>query len=729
MKLKKLEITGFKSFNEKVTISFPQGISAIVGPNGCGKSNVIDAIRWVMGEQSVKQLRGKSMEDVIFSGTNGQPPVNMAEVSLTLLNDNGTAPEELRDFTEIMLTRRIYRSGERAYFINKQPCRLKDIYNIFYGSGMGPKSYAVIQQGNIGAITDAGPEERRYFIEEAAGITRYKNRKKEALRKVESTNQNLLRLNDILAEIKRQMSGLKRQAKKAERFKKYQDRIRTLDALLSIASFDQLTGKIEETDALLKSLKDEEMGHWARLKKIDAAVEQIKLKKEQKNQEISSQKSELFEKQRAIDRIENNLSHHREAIETLTDEVAGLESARQDLEAKNGDIIAEIQQVQHQNTQLQEEIQTVGSELNRHRSAMQDVSARLETLKQQQEAGKAELMDLVALEARYKNIYQNASNSQESIKRRLKRSSEEKALAEKQIAQLRNQESETRKTLEAIRLEISELQERITAEKAKLDEKSNALGQQVKRVQTLEIDRNKARSRYTTLKKMEENFEWYRDGVKAIMKMPDASGSDNPSAVLGLMADIIEPDPAFETAVDAVLGESLQYILVKDQQAGMDSIGYLQTHGAGRSGFIPVSSVRPIDLKYGKASPASVRLLDHVKVKPGFEKIAETLLGHVTVAADITEALALFNRNGSLQTIVTRNGDVVSHHGIMIGGSPDKLSGILAKKKEIKNLKQQVERLDGDLESARRRQKELESDVRAVESQLQKLIETKNEAS
>ncbi|MCD6224265.1 MAG: AAA family ATPase [Deltaproteobacteria bacterium] len=178
MKLKRLDITGFKSFYEKASIEFPPGISAIVGPNGCGKSNIVDAIRWVMGEQSVKQLRGKLMEDVIFSGAGGIPPVNMAEVSLTLLNDNGAAPEGLpaglpeglRDFSEIMITRRVVRSGERVYLLNKRPCRLKDIYNLFLGSGMGAKSYAIIQQGNIGAITEAEPDERRVFIEEAAGI-------------------------------------------------------------------------------------------------------------------------------------------------------------------------------------------------------------------------------------------------------------------------------------------------------------------------------------------------------------------------------------------------------------------------------------------------------------------------------------------------------------------------------------------------------------------------------
>ena len=732
MKLKKLEITGFKSFNDKASIAFPPGISAIVGPNGCGKSNIIDAIRWVMGEQSVKQLRGKSMEDVIFSGTNGHSPLNMAEVSLTLLNDNGSAPEALRDFTEIMLTRRVYRSGERSYYINKQPCRLKDIYNIFYGSGMGPKSYAVIQQGNIGAITDAGPEERRYFIEEAAGVTRYKNRKKEALRKVEATNLNLLRLSDILSEIKRQMAGLKRQAKKAERFKKYRDRVRTLDALLSIAAHDRLTGKINETDTLLQNLKDEDTGYTVRLKKIDAAVEQIKLRREQKNQEIGSQKATIFQTQRSLDRLENDLSHHREDIERLTGEITALESAKEDLESKNADIVSEIEQVQHQNTDLQQAIERAGSELAEKRAAAEQVDTRLESLNQQKETKKAELYDLVAQEAQYKNIFQNASNNKDSVKRRLKRASEEELLVKKQIAQMDKNTLETRQALEAVRREIKDFQEEIGDTQAILGKKSKALGEQVRRVQTLDIERQQVRSRYTALKKMEENFEWYKDGVKAIMKGPDTGETGGirpePSAILGLMADIVEPEADFEMAVDAVLGESLQYIIVETQQTGTDAIGYLQQGGAGRSGFIPLSSIRSIAAPPPQATALPPRLLDHVTVKKGFEKIAEALLGHVVVTGDMAEALEVFNRNGSQKTVVTLNGEVVSHQGIMIGGSPDKLSGILAKKKEIKNLDRQLNRMDSALASARQQQKEMEADLRSIESQLQKLTEAKNDA-
>ncbi|HHC25166.1 MAG TPA: chromosome segregation protein SMC, partial [Desulfobacterales bacterium] len=320
MKLKKMEITGFKSFVEKSSIEFPSGISGIVGPNGCGKSNIVDALRWAMGEQSVKQLRGKSMEDIIFAGTSGKPPMNMAEVSLILANDDGTGPEELKDFSEIMITRRLYRSGESAYLINKQPCRLKDITNIFLGSGMGAKSYAVIQQGNIGAITDAGPDERRFFIEEAAGITRYKHRKNETLRKIKATEQNLLRVKDITAEVERQMNSVKRQAKKAERFKEYQKRIKELDVLLALHYYDDYTHQIEQTAQLLKELKDADIQHISKIKQLDAAVEDIKLNRLQKNQEISVQKADRFKVQRNIDRLENDIAHLRKEVERLASE-------------------------------------------------------------------------------------------------------------------------------------------------------------------------------------------------------------------------------------------------------------------------------------------------------------------------------------------------------------------------------------------------------------------------
>jgi len=740
MKLKRLEVAGFKSFLEKTNIEFPAGISAIVGPNGCGKSNIVDALQWVMGEQSVKQLRGKSMEDVIFSGSDGKPPLNMAEVSLTVLNDNGTVPEELRDFTEIMVTRRLYRSGESAYFLNKQPCRLKDIHNLFMGSGMGSKTYAVIQQGNIGAITDAGPDERRLFIEEAAGITRYKNRKNEALRKLESTNQNLLRVSDIISEVKRQMGSLKRQAKKAERYKEYQDRIKALDIRLTLTYYNDHTQQIDKTDTLLKSLKDIDIEHTTNMKKLDAAVEDIKHRRWQKNQEISEQKSLKFETQRNIDRTENDLEHLRKEVDSLAVETAELASLRSDIEEKNRNIMTEISQVEQQNENLKEEIKTGNNALHKEREALETVTAQLATLNETLEKNKTDLMDLMTQGAQYKNIYQTTANNRESLRKRLKSIETEKATAERTVAEIHKNEKKIKIQIESLSEDIEGIDKRIEITKGELEQKNKSLAEHIKFAQTLEIERNKARSSHGALKKMEDNFEWYKDGVKAIMKRArgreelkdrDGKGPAESKAndIIGLMADIIEPESSYETAVEVVLGESLQYILVKDQPTALGEIEYLQTTGAGRGGFVPVSAVKQIEWDMQEKPNPTNLLLNHIRVKPGFEKIADTFLGHVIVADSLQEALNIFNRNGMFQTVVTREGDMISLNGILVGGSKENLSGIFTKKQEIKSLEARIQRLDQKLDSAHRDQKELESTARTIENNLQKLIEQKNKTT
>lgn len=738
MKLKKLEINGFKSFDQKTSVEFPLGVSAVVGPNGCGKSNIIDALRWVMGEQSVKQLRGKSMEDVIFAGANGKPPLNMAEVSLTLINDNGTAPEELKDFSEIMLTRRLYRSGESAYYINKQLCRLKDIHNVFLGSGLGSKSYAVIQQGNIGAITEAGPEERRFFIEEAAGVTRFINRKNEALRKVLATNQNLIRVTDIISEIKRQMNSLKRQARKAEIYNKYQTLIKIFDIHLAAHYFDEFTQKINETDCLIKDLNDSDIEHSTRLKRLNATVEEIKHRRWQKNQEISDQKNHKYETQRQIDRAENDLAHMRKDTERLGEETVELESARINLEEKNKGIQVEIEQTKNQNSYLSKEITDATARLDQETRDSKNIRDQLAELNKDLESCKADLMDKVAREAQYKNIYQNASNNKDSLKRRLKRADEEEALADRKVNGVRQDEVNAKEELDTVRLEVKNISKQIGDVINELDRKNDVLSRQVKIVQTLEFEKNQARSQFTALKKMEENFDWYKEGVKAIMQMdksheaPD-DGNDhqtvNRNGIIGLTADIVEPEPSFETAVEAALGDSLQYIIVQEQTDGLRAINYLQANGSGRSGFIPVASIKLIDEDPQKKPDPSRLLLNHVTVKQGFEAIAEALLGHVVLADTFEEALAIFNRNGVRQTVVTKNGDLISCQGIMAGGNKENLSGILAKKQELRELKRKIEQYDKKIESAQDELNKIETDVRNCQSNLQKLTETKNKLS
>ncbi len=720
MRLKKMEIVGFKSFGEKSVIAFPRGISAIVGPNGCGKSNIVDALRWAMGEMSVKQLRGKSMEDIIFAGTNGRPPMNLAEVSLTLANDNGTAPEELKDFTEIMLTRRLYRSGESLYMINRQPCRLKDIHNIFLGSGMGAKSYAVIQQGNIGAITDAGPEDRRIFIEEAAGITRYKQRKKETLRKLDATQQNRVRVLDIIAEVDRQMKGLDRQAKKAEAYRELQAQIRILDLRRAVGRHDGYTERIRKNDTLLKELRDADIEYAARLSRLDAAVEEIKLRRSRKNQEISQQRAEKFERQRRIDRAESDLAHRKEEIERLMQESANLKKLYGELEEKHRKMDEERAEVDRRNEALNTEIARDAERLAREKSDSQSVRTRLTELKAEAERHKQHLIAVVGEEAKYRNICQNVTQNKDHLKRRLRKVDEEVALAEQQRKGLQDQSEACRKRLARCRETVAAHDAQIRDIRGRIDVENRALADQVRFVRTLEYDRNQIRSQHAALQKMAQSFEWYRDGVKAVMASAD------PEEILGIFADVLEPSPEVIPAVESVLGEALQYVLVRDVDAGRAAVDRLRAEGSGRSGFVPVAALDNAAFEGREEGPDL--LMNHVAVQPGFEGVARSLLGDVVLTDSMAAAIEGHRRNGRERTFVTRDGDLVSPRGVLIGGSTDRLSGILAKKQELKALGEQLSALKETLAAEQRRQESLEAAVRELEKALHRETEEKNEA-
>jgi len=445
--------------------------------------------------------------------------------------------------------------------------------------------------------------------------------------------------------------------------------------------------------------------------------------------------------------MENDLAHLRSEIVRLSQETTELRAGYENLEQKNEEMVSEIAQVEQDNVRINNEIKQVKNQLERERQASQQVNDRLAQLNQELESHKTRLMDLVAQEAQYKNIYQNAASNKESLHRRLKRAEEEEALAKKQIATIEKQETEANAHLNDVIREIADLAEHISDVRTHLEERSQTLGKQAKHIQTLELERTKTHSKLSTLQKMEDSFEWYRDGVRALMKaqsakrkVKSAKGADQSAQlpeisqelsdnILGLMADIVEAEPSYEIAVEAALGEALQYIIVKDQQTGSKAIDYLQTQHAGRSGFIPIASIKQVAENQLKPAQNSSLLLQHITVKSGFEKIADALLGHVVFTTSLTEALELFNRNGALQTIVTQNGDLITPQGVMLGGSKDKLNGILAKKLEIRELQRHVKDLDQKIDKARDYQYELDANVRDLENQLQQQIEQHHEAT
>jgi chromosome segregation protein len=729
MRIKRLDITGFKSFHDKARIDFPHGISSIVGPNGCGKSNIVDAIRWVMGEQSVKQLRGKDKQDVIFAGTNGKPPLNLAEVSLTLENEDGTGPEELKDLSEVMITRRLYRSGESAYLLNKIPCRLKDITNIFLGSGMGSRSYAVIQQGNIGAITDAGPEERRVFIEEAAGITRYKSRKTEALRKVQSTEQNLLRVNDIVSELSRQMAGLQRQARKAERFKQFQERLKQLDVQVSLHHYDRLGSRLKENETILRDLKDTDIHQTSRLQQIDSAIEKIRLRRSEKDREISEQKSQRFEAQRHLDRMENDLSHLRSEIVRLTEEADALESAGVDLEEKNRQIEAEMAKSRDQADDLQAKISDTAAAVNREARASEDLRGQLSERQTALEATKTAMMTSVAQEARLRNSYQHAASNKESLQRRMKRADEEEATTVGKVTAAQKKEADIQTRIDALALERREIESAVAALSGRIDNVNGQLAQQVQAVQILERENQSNQSRYRALRKMADNLEWYKDGVRQLLQTGHSRGSGKDEGVFpgvaAMAADIIEPEASYETAVEAALGEALQYVVMDSRQQALAAIEHLKSENAGRCGFVALDGVCSTPDAEPRQNGAD-RLIEHVRIEPGYEPVGRLLLGPTLVAADLEAAMATAAADGT-QPVVTMDGDVVLPGGVVIGGSREQLEGILAKKQELKSLEAAARELKEQIDTARNRQHGLENAVKELEVQLQQQVVRRND--
>jgi len=734
MKIKQLDITGFKSFVDKTTVTFPEGISAVVGPNGCGKSNIVDAIRWVMGEQSVKLLRGKSMEDVIFSGTEKRAPLNIAEVALTLINDDDNTPEPYREFPEIMVTRRLFRSGESGYFINKRPCRLKDIQNLLMGSGVGARTYAVIEQARIATLIDAGPEERRFFIEEAAGITRYKNRKNEALRKIERTQHNLVRINDIITEVKRQMNSLKRQARKAERYKTYQKQVERLEVDLATHQYKALCAKMRETDTLLKSMRDTDLKHGSQLAKLDAAIEETEQERAAKDQEISDLKNKRYQFQRTIDKLEAELEYGNKDLERLTTEAEQLNAEIKEMKEKDLEISLECRNLDERSLVLQQDIERIKENIKQEEPTAQTLKERIAELNKALETKKAELMGLATNKAAHQNTLENTSQSKAGLARRLGHIKKEKVQAKADLARLEKVLAKTNDNLNGLKQDLRKIKQSLESMNKELAEKRQALGNQVRNVQTIEGERQKIRSRHTALKKMDENYEWYKEGVQAIMRESQSEIPEH-AGIQGLVADVIEAEPSYEEAIEAALGQTLEYVIVRNQEGGVAAIDYLRTQSAGRAGFIPVKGLKPFTDKHKAApDPASVAdrnlLIDHMKVKEGYEHLIQSLVGHVVVAEDLKAAVQFWNKNGFRQAVVTQKGDRVCPQGILIGGSPNNgNAGILYKKREIRELSNQLLQLERSSAEAKSRQEQLEAETIALETQIQKTFQIQSNKS
>lgn len=737
MRIKRLELNGFKSFSEKTVIPFPKGISGVVGPNGCGKSNIVDAIKWVMGEQSPRQLRGKGMEDVIFAGSNGKGSVGMAEVSLVLENDNGSLPPELADFSEVVITRRLFRDGESEYAINNRPCRLKDITNLFLGTGAGSRTYAVIEQGRVGAIIDSKAEDRRHWIEEAAGISKYKHRKQETLRKLEATEQNLLRVGDVIAEVRRQMNSLHRQAKKAERYKENRRELKEIELTLTARDYrdlieekKRLEGDQTEVRRVLEILRREGQGIEARLEEIAGALQTLE-------EELRTAQEAFYRRQSEREREEMRLGQARLEQQQSAGEALQIEKELTEI----GDWLADAER---EAAALRQELATYNERLSQEKSLVTSREEDVARLKSQTHQGQGEveknkdrLLTALNEQTRVRNRLLGLVQFREDRRLRLSRQAEERKQLEERLAHLGRLSGEAGRAVHEKQGDRDTLQTELAASRAWKQEQEGELRRISSELLDLEKSRHEDQVQVKNLRDIQNSLQSFQNGVRVLFQEDFFGRISHRGEGARLLAQGLETEPGFETAVESALGEALQAVLVDDPREAFEGLRLLKSSGSGKAAFLPVK------MPAGEEAPAPAAavngykpLLEKVTGQPELQGWLERLLGSYLLVPSVEEGLALCESQRGQCSAVTLEGDLINPRGIISGGSAgDAEGGILIQKNRIRALEEQLRKWDERLaqtresrlvrenalaETADRLSRQMES-LRAVEAEIQEL--------
>lgn len=690
MKIKTLELFGFKSFVDRTVFEFPSGITAIVGPNGCGKSNIVDAIRWSMGEMSAKHLRGRSMEDVIFTGSATRPPVNMAEVTLTFSTEDGIVPSQYAGRSEISVTRRVDRDMESEYLINKVPCRLRDVLELFMGTGIGIKAYAIVEQGHISDLVSARPADRRGLIEEAAGITKYKSRKNAALRKLDATQQNLLRVHDIVHEVRRQMSSLERQARRAERYKAVRDELRQLDLDLAARQSRSMDREITGQRKALATLQQDRESLSASIASEEGKAETVRL-------ELARQERELERRQTQLYDLKSEIARHESRIEIL-------KMDRENAQQQKDRNLAEIGRLR---------AECLAAENDRERIAGD--RDRVVGERQAKEKAQAEAADLLAqVIAREASLAEEINRAGDALtatiaeQARVERTLEDLGARRSEASQRAGNDAltlgEERARLEPLEGEIAGARARLEAAVSsgrliarEREEKSERVLSLDREVSELEgawhaaLDQQReAESRLRSQKEVEAGLEGYESGVQAIL----ARNSEEPARrkqVLGLLAEMIESPAEYEKALEAALGKRVQSIIVQDLDAGLELVKFLKRSGSGRSSFLPLDLRRD----EGPAGPGpdpvlAPPLADVIRVKEPYQDLVASLLRRIFVVDTLERAAAIWRSSRFNGTLVTKEGDLLDPSGIMTGGSARPSGGLISRKREVRELEERL---------------------------------------
>ena len=692
MRLKNIEMQGFKSFADKIYLDFNSGITAIVGPNGSGKSNISDAIRWVMGEQSIKSLRGSRMEDVIFAGTEQRKALGFAEVTLTLDNTDGYFPLE---FSEITVTRRVYRSGDGEYYINKTLCRLKDIHELFMDTGLGRDGYSIIGQGKIDSILSTKSEDRRQIFEEAAGISKYKYRKIEAERKLVQTVENLTRVKDILSELEGQIAPLERQSEKAKKYLVLRDELRGIDITVSIINVDRIkedaaklasdldilnsqiadiSAQLEDTDLEITRMYSEMSEIDEKTAELSDAERRIVLKISEAEKNSGILRNDTEHNVSNIERLEREIREVSESVSLIEAETAAHKKHLEELKVEAEKNKAEIAGVSGLISEAGITAEDLGGELEELKTEIIDITSEMNSI-----GASAENLEILkgSFTERRGVIQEELRGKAGSIdemcaKLNIAAETEKKTAAELETAEKRRTETER---------EIREMR----AESEKL----------VARKNITQIELGKKMSRRTMLMDMERELEGYAKGVRGVMSAYN-EGRLGQGGIFGPLAQLIRTDKKYITAVETALGAASQNIVTESEKEAKLAIAYLKEKHLGRATFLPVSAIRGKGFDSSGARQCGGYIsvaADLIECDERYKNIVSSFLGTTVVCDNIDNAVAMARRNGHKFRIVTLEGDVIQAGGAMTGGSAAKTTGSLSRAGEIEALATEIDAL------------------------------------
>ncbi len=713
MYLKRLELQGFKSFADKTILEFMPGITSVIGPNGSGKSNISDAIRWILGEQSMKSLRGSKSLDIIFSGTQNRKSLGFAEGSLVFDNTDGTLPIE---YTEVTITRKLYRSGETGYYINKVPCRLKDVLELFMDTGIGKDGYSIIGQGKIDEILSNKSEDRRNIFEEAAGIVKYRTRKQESEKKLERTKLNLLRINDILSEIESNIEPLKISAEKAKKYLNLREELKNIEIGLFIYNIEKYKESLEQI------VKDEEI-YKTQCEEEQQKMERIKaLKEELKSQidEITTRIEEMsnigFESQKEIEMLNSDISVAKTRIENNNENTGRYEKEIEEAKEKLKDLSEEMEQKKQKRDNLKENKEKFQKELEEKEEELRKITEKLSSKELEIEGYKTKVSENTDKKYELQGDVHTQEINFENFEKRERQIQNEIASNISELDSTRMQKEDLAKEfydIDSKRNKIVKSLDEVNVKKEEADKKVKLYENNINAYQS---EKRIKESRLRFLEETEKEKEGYIKSVKSLLK--DCENiKELGKGMHGVLANIIEVPEEYQTAIEMCLGASLQNIVTETEEDAKKLVEHLRKNNLGRVSFLPITSVRGkrLDKIKGKEPGVIGIASDLIKYDRKYEQIITNLLGRTVIVDNMDTAIKLAKQNGYSFRIITVEGDVINPSGAITGGSVTKKTvNILGRGREIEKLQKEIKDLEDKIKKQEQEKREYEDSIEDI---------------